>query len=89
MFLFLFLLFFLFFFLFLQLQLLLLLLMSMPMLMLLRQSGVQCQRFAMMPSPLKELGDISNLADKLATCSQHAHGLQNLYKNLSKREAVL
>eukprot|EP00435_Cladocopium_sp_Y103_P034253 s610_g8.t2 len=37
---------------------------------------------------VSELRDISNLADKLAICSQHTHGLQNLYKNLSKREEV-
>ena len=35
----------------------------------------------------QELRHISNLANKLAICSQHTHGLQNLYKNLSKREA--
>eukprot|EP00434_Breviolum_minutum_P031940 symbB.v1.2.028246.t1/scaffold2978.1/size66007/3 len=35
-----------------------------------------------------ELKDIRDLAGKLETCTQHSHGLQNLYRNLSKREEV-
>lgn len=35
----------------------------------------------------QDLKDISDLAGKLQTCVQHSHGLQNLYRNLSNREA--
>ena len=33
--------------------------------------------------------DIKNLDEKLRTCTQHSHGLKNLYKNLANREAQL
>ena len=36
-----------------------------------------------------DLCDIVDLSGKLSKCTHHCHGLQNLYRNLSKREADL
>ncbi|CAE7823647.1 RNF213 [Symbiodinium sp. CCMP2592] len=33
-------------------------------------------------------GDVDDIGDKLRVCSQHCHGLSNLYKNLSSREEM-
>ncbi|CAJ1333582.1 unnamed protein product [Effrenium voratum] len=54
----------------------------------LRRAGTRRGFVAALNSCITELTDVKDIAGKLATCTQHCHGLENLYRNLAKREEV-